>query len=186
MSKILLTDDELVHRIKEGSNPAFEIVFKKYYSELFCFACTYIMNKQQAEDLVQEVFVSVWSNRDKLPKEVKLKYYLYTSVKHRCYDIFRRFNVEDRHKEKLVEALRYSGLDDEYEGCEMGSFGVMSETIAALPERQKNIIEMRYLKGQSYKQIAVDIGVTENTVHTHIKRAYNSLRKMFSFILLGI
>ena len=158
--KIEISDDCLMKQLKLKSYRAFEVVFNRYYAGLYRFALAYLMNRELAEDVVQEVFCSLWTSSLSIPESTHLKSYLYASVKHACLDYFKHLQVIDINQDKLTEALIFSGTI-EYEDNED-----LLEKVKAL----------KVFRDMSYREIAETLNISELTVHTHIKRAYKFIR----------
>ncbi len=160
----------------------FEYLFKQTYNALYGFAYQYVMDKSLAEDIIQETFASLWQVSPELPDETNLRKYLYRSVKNKCLDYFRHLDVEDKHREKLAEALVFSHLS-EYEDDEETKEKI-SQLIDQLPYQQRKILDLRINNDLSYKEIASFMEISEHTVHTHIKRAYKFLRQSLASWML--
>lgn len=172
--KIEISDDCLVKELRRKSYKAFEEVFERYYAGLYRFAAAYLMNRELAEDVVQDVFCSLWASSLSIPDGTCLKNYLYASVKHACLDHFKHLQVMDIHQDKLTEALIFSGTV-EYEDNE-DLLEKVRECLNKLPEQQRRVLELKVFQNMSYREIAETLNISELTVHTHIKRAYKFIR----------
>ncbi len=172
--KVDFPDKLLIKGLKKKSHKTFEIIFNHYYEKLYRLAFAYLMNQDLAEDTVQETFISLWNIADSLPDTIYLKNYLYTSVKHACLDYFKHLQVMDVNKDKLTEALIFSGTA-EYEDNQK-LLERVKLVLAELPEQQRRVVEMKVFDGMSYQTISEILNIKEETVHTHIKRAYKFLR----------
>ena len=186
MSKAGYNDSEIIGGLKVRSHPVFEALFRTYYPPVYRFAYSFLMNRSQAEDILQDVFASLWNNAASLPEGINIRNYIYTSVKHACLDHIKHIRVVDSNQDKLTEALIFSGTV-EYE-----EDPALQEKVAAcldlLPEQQRRILEMKLNGGLSYRDIARQMNISEATVHTHVKRAYATIRKNLPmlYILLRI
>ena len=172
--KIEISDDCLMKQLKLKSYRAFEVVFNRYYAGLYRFALAYLMNRELAEDVVQEVFCSLWTSSLSIPESTHLKSYLYASVKHACLDYFKHLQVLDINQDKLTEALIFSGTI-EYEDNE-DLLEKVQACLDKLPEQQRRVLELKVFRDMSYREIAETLNISELTVHTHIKRAYKFIR----------
>lgn len=179
-----VTDEYLVRGLKDQSHEVFELVFKTYYSSLYRLAYAYLMSKSLAEDMVQDVFVSLWCARASLSVDTSLKSYLYSSVKHGCLDYIKHLQVIDSNKEKLAEALIFSGTV-EYEDSQ-ALLDEVKQCMQRLPEQQRKVLELKVFHKMNYKEIAQEMHISEMSVHTHVKRAYKYLRDSVSFKVLMI
>lgn len=170
----------------------FDILFSEYYERLVLFAESYVGDLKTAEDMVQDVFLSLLS-RDDLSGVEYSRSYLYSCVKNGCVDYLRKLKVVDPLDTKLFDALYYSGDFDMAEQEEL--IRRVEEEIERLPEQRRDVLKMSVYQGLSYPQIAEATGLSVNTIKTHMKKAYQNLRKglydqhlnlILPFILLEI
>ena len=174
VQEVFCSLDCLMKQLKLKSYRAFEVVFNRYYAGLYRFALAYLMNRELAEDVVQEVFCSLWTSSLSIPESTHLKSYLYASVKHACLDYFKHLQVIDINQDKLTEALIFSGTI-EYEDNE-DLLEKVKACLDKLPEQQRRVLELKVFRDMSYREIAETLNISELTVHTHIKRAYKFIR----------
>ncbi|MFV0483911.1 MAG: RNA polymerase sigma factor, partial [Bacteroidales bacterium] len=73
-----IPDEQLVNSLKHGDVHAFNLIFENYSSKLYIFALEYLKSKEEAEELVQEVFTTIWDRRKKLKAELSFKSYIFT------------------------------------------------------------------------------------------------------------
>lgn len=177
-------NEYLVNGLRNQSHEVFEVIFKTYYPSLYRLAYAYLMNKNLAEDTVQDAFVSLWSAASSLPAGTCLKNYLYSSVKHGCLDYIKHLQVIDAHKEKLTEALIFSGTVEYEDNQEL--LEQVRQCMQGLPEQQRNVLELKVFKEMNYREIAQELNISEESVHTYIKRAYKYLRESVPYKILMI
>ncbi len=175
-SRTFLVDGEVV--------TDFEVVFRKFYRQLYLYAYNFVMDEMEAEDIVQETFSVIWERQDRLPEELDVRAYLYTSVKHACLKYFRRLKLTDAYRQKQVEALLVSFADEKEEEDEI--VVAVKRAMEKLTEQQARIVRMHVAKGLTYQEIAAQLGLSDNTVRTHLKRAYKVLRDHLSCFLAGL
>ena len=168
-----------------SSEKEFEEAFRYYYRPLFLFAYGYVMDEEEAENIVQSVFTEMWEKRKRLPENLNLKAYLYSSVKHACLRYFRRLHLLDEYKKRQAEALVLSFADDEVED-DAELVALVQQALSKLSEQQRKIVEMHVMEGKKYLEIAEQLELSENTVRTHLKRAYKILRENLSCLFLDI
>ncbi len=177
MMDVSLDNRDLVRAFKNRSVYAFEYLFKSNYLNMVQFANSFVMNKQLAEDLVQDSFTSLWEIAPTLNEETDLKKYLYTTVKNKCRNYFKHLGVVDSNNLKLTEAIIFSN-SLAYEDNQEIILRV-KKCMEHLSPTQREILERRIFKQQTYKEIAGEMDISELTVHTHIKRAYKYFRENF-------
>lgn len=168
-----------------ASEKEFEEAFRYYYRPLFLFAYGYVMDEEEAENIVQSVFTEMWEKRKILPDNLNLKAYLYSSVKHACLRYFRRLRLLDEYKKRQAEALVLSFADDEVED-DNELVALVQNALSQLSEQQRKIVELHVMEGKKYLEIADLLQLSENTVRTHLKRAYKILRENLSCLFLDI
>lgn len=179
MDKDKLDDDRMGLNSRITSEEEFEEVFRCLYRPLFLFAYGYLMDEDEAENIVQSVFTTMWENRKRLPEQLNLKSYLYSSVKHACLRYFRRLRLLDEYKKRQAEALVLSFADDNVED-DKELVALVQNALSQLSEQQRKIVEMHVMEGKKYLEIAAELELSENTVRTHLKRAYKILRENLS------
>lgn len=170
----------------------FDILFEQYYGRLVLFAESYVGDLKTAEDMVQDVFLSLLSRTDLNNVEYS-RSYLFSCVRNGCVDYLRKLKITDPLDVKLFDAAYYTGDFDMPEQEEL--IRRVEEEIEKLPEQRREVLKMSVYQGMSYPRIAEITGLSVNTVKTHMKKAYQDLRealvqqhlKLFlSFILLKI
>ena len=163
----------------EGINCHDSLVFKElfetYYKQMTRFACYFLFDEEEAQDQVQETFADLWNKAGKLGHITDLKAYLFTQVKNRCLNRIRHLNIVDKNREWIVEAITYAEIPDVEFDKELHSKVV--DLIETLPDQTRNVFKMCVMDGLKYREAAKILGITENTINTHIKRAYKSLRQ---------
>lgn len=161
----------------------FEILYKSLYRRLYLFANHYLMDEQLAEDTVQEVFAQLWHKTSHWKKEdIRLEPYLFRMLKNSCIDYHRRVSIIDRYHKHLSEVQAW--IDYPFESDESEQALRVKEIVSALSEMQQKIIRLSVVDGLKYKEIADRLGIAEGTVHTHIKRAYRTIKKRWSMLIL--
>lgn len=162
----------------------FEVLFKRYYRQLYLYAYGFVMDEMEAEDIVQETFSLIWERQEKLPAQLEILPYLYAAVKHACLKYFRRLKLTDKYRKKQVEALLISFADDVEDEDEI--VVAVKKAMSCLTEQQALIVRMHITDGLTYTEIARQLGLTENTIRTHLKRAYRILRAYLACFFTGI
>lgn len=165
------------------SDSEFEVIFKTHYRSLFLFAYGYVMDEMEADDIVQGVFSLLWEKRKSLPPEEELKPYLYASVKYACLRYFKRLQLTDDYRKRQAEALVLS-FAEEKDDNELTL--LVKKALDSLSDNQRKIVEMHVMKGMKYAEISSALNISENTVRTHLKRAYKILRFYLKDTIPGI
>jgi len=173
------SDSELVEKLRKGNVEAFDAVFKKYGDRLFGFALKYLKSKEEAEELVQDVFLKIWENRGTLKKDTSLKSYLFTISYHDICKFFRKKQLQEKLKEEIgltTDALVNPDEQIDYQS----TLEQIEKLIEQLPAKQKVIFEKSRKEGKSTREIAREMHLTPGTVDNHISAALKFIRRHIS------
>lgn len=172
------TDLSLVRLLQQSDREAFTEIYNRYWERLFYVAGKKIKDLSEAESIVQDLFLDLWHRRETLEIESELSHYLAVAMKYRVINF----------QAKKERAVRY--ISQQPEGAdttteEWLSFnelkGRLEKLVTQLPEKCRLAYHLRE-EGLSQKEIAASMGVSENTVETHIGRALRFLRSGLTHI----
>ncbi|HEX8020956.1 RNA polymerase sigma-70 factor [Mucilaginibacter sp.] len=169
-------DRDLVTLLENGDSTAYEEIFRRYNRVLYGHAYKKLKNKEEAQDLVQDVFATLWLKRAELQIVNNLAGYLYSSVRNRFYNIIAHKDIQA----KYIDSLQHF-LDQPYELTdtlvrEKEFAALIDKEIQTLPPRMRLVFEMSRKRHLSYKEIAEELKISEETVKDQIKKALKFLR----------
>lgn len=169
----------LVAEVRKGRVRAFDKLFDKYSQRLYSFAMSLLKTHEDAEEVVQEVFLRIWQKRKELVETTSFKSFLFTIAKNIIVDHFRKKIKEKNYREFLLERYDYdnSSPDMNIEYKEL--YKILVKTIEKLPERRKQIYKLSRNEGLSHKEIASRLGISINTVENQINLALKIIKKRF-------
>lgn len=169
-------DSELIDNLKNGDVEAFNMVYKKYARKLYAFALKYLKSVEEAEELVQSVFVKLWENQSKLKKETSFQSYLFTIAYNEICNMFRRRKYQQEYaantKITKIEFEDSSETQINYQS----TLQQIEIIIGKLPENQRRAFVKSRLEGRSTKEIASEIGLSPGTVDNYISDALKLIR----------
>jgi RNA polymerase sigma-70 factor (family 1) len=171
-----MTDSELVSLIREGDQNAFAEIFRRYNKLLYAHAYKRLKNKEEARDLVQDVFASLWTKKAVLQINTSLAGYLYSFVRNRFYDIISHKQIASDYLVSLQTFLDQEHIASDYLVREHEFAAIIENEILSLPPRMRLVFEMSRKQHMSHKQIALELGISEQTVTDQIKKALKFLR----------
>jgi RNA polymerase sigma-70 factor, ECF subfamily len=165
-------------RIQQDDRLALNTLFAQYYQKLCTFAYTFVKNSEEAEEIVADVFVTIWKNRHTLTIQTNLKAYLYTSVKNACLAfIKKRYPVLQNIEEVLLDTALFD-VNTPLQALELNEFDeYLHREIDKLPARCKQIFLMSRMEQLSYREIGEVLGIVEKTVENQLVKALSILRK---------
>lgn len=183
------SDLELTTMLKSGDNAAFNEIYRRFQGLLYLYACKIVKNDEEAEDIVQEVFLYLWDKRSIIVFKAGLAVYLYTAVRYKFFNLLDHKKVRTDYKDSLRHFLDHGvTLTDHYIREKELSKLIESE-INALPHKMREIFELSRKHHLSRKEISEKLKLSEKTVKNQINNALKILRKrlgLWAFILLLI
>lgn len=173
-----LSDAELTDLIRSEDRHAFTEIYNRYWKKLFTTAANKIDDLQEAEDIVQQIFITIWNRRTQLEIKTTLGAYLAVSVKYRVFkSIDKTSKRQDFSDEAANAALLEIADDATRQWLEFQEVSAKLEVlIAALPEKCRLVFKLSREKGLTQKQIAKELSISENTVEAHMGKAIRSLK----------
>ena len=162
-------------RIKDGDERAFERVFRAFYRPLCDYAVTLLGSEEDAEDVVQDLFTRVWADRQGMEVQESVKSYLFTAVRFGALNVLKRRAVEQKHSASLAEFIEDLQRQD-YSEEETRRVESIKEVLQTLPAQCRTVFTMSCLEGKKYSEIAAKLGITVNTVKSHVAKAYRDIR----------
>ncbi|MBB5440067.1 RNA polymerase sigma-70 factor (ECF subfamily) [Pedobacter sp. AK017] len=169
------TDLELTALLKAKDRAAFEETFIRYEPLLLNFTYKKINNRDEAKDILQDIFVQLWNNLDGLNIS-SLSSYLYTAALNKIRDRYKHQVIHDEHIGKLQQLIDGAAAGADYLIREKDITLLIEKEIAALPEKMREVFLLRKNAFLSNKEIAEKLGIAEQTVETHMKRALKTLK----------
>ncbi|MFA6593079.1 MAG: RNA polymerase sigma-70 factor [Bacteroidales bacterium] len=172
--------DSLIEKFSRGDKNAFAWIYEHYASKMLVFACGLLHNSQQAEDVVHNVFVKLWENRESAVRYDSLDRWLFTSVRNAVFDVFKHNEVVMRNAREM---LNYSDLyeNDNDNTVSLNELcAVIEKAIASLPPQRQKIFCLSKLSGCTNSRIAEMLGLSVNTVNNHIYAAVKEIRRLVS------
>jgi RNA polymerase sigma-70 factor (ECF subfamily) len=167
--------------LEKGGKYAFETLFRLYYSKLVHIARGYLVYQQEAENIVQNVFLKIWENKECLGEVSNINSYLYTMTKNLCLDQLKHEKVKRNYLDnsyRIKSEIQYKFIQDEAASLllENELEDKIVQSIELLPEKCKNIFKKSRLEGLKHSEIAAELGVSHRTVDNHIANALRHMR----------
>lgn len=176
-----------LQQLSTGVDAAYKQLFDRYYGLLAMFAYKYLEDRQAAEDVIHDVLLHLYQNKEKFTSIVVLKSYLYNAVRNRCLNILQHRKIVKDYALNVTEQRAQERGD--YTMLEIEVYDQLRDAIDALPVPQCIIYDLT-LQGYDNKEIAEKLGITEDSVKAHKKRGKKLLRErlenlMFWAIILS-
>lgn len=178
------TDNELTTLIHDGDEPAFAELYNRYWLELYDVAYKRLRNKEQVEDIIQDVFVKLWIRRAELQIE-NPQAYLHTAVRFRVFNYVERDAVHQSFFEPFdAMAQSPSGADERV--LEKELLDLVQAYIESLPAKRKQIFLMHIKENLSTKEIAERLNISQKTVQNQLGTTMQDLHNRIAPIIIAI
>lgn len=171
------TDEELCLQIVESSQPAFRVLYERYNNAIFCYALKLCGSREMALDVVQEVFLKVWVKQKTLNPSLSIKAYLFKCARNLILDHLKKavydeqfrlnfLNSYEHDPAPVVNALYSKQLEE-----------IRMDAIGQLPGQRQLIYKLSKVEGLTNQEIAVQLGLSINTVKDQLSKASRFIRQ---------
>lgn len=176
-----------IEKLNKQETEAFHTLYKRYYKALVCYAMRWIGSQEPAEDLVQDLFSSIWENRMTFLSITAFQSYLYNSVRNASLNYLKHQDIEAAYAQQVQENSTQAEAEEEEEDYfEEELYRQLFLLVDQLPVRCREVF-LLYMKGKKNEEIATALQISTETVKTQKKRAMQFLRKnmgAYSFLLI--
>ena len=177
------TEKDVLELLKRGDEEAIRYIFDVYYEKLCLYAEGIIRNHKDAEDIVEDLFVSVWTRAKTNPINTSINNYLYKSTYHNCLKYLNKLKAEKRN----TEPLSYTLKDLEIINPSVSGYPILNlmaeeiekkagDILESLPEQCRKIYMLNRFENLTYPEIASRLKITVGTVKTQMSRAFQRFR----------
>jgi len=184
-------NDVLIESLKNGDERAYTFLIDSYHHKLCVYANSLVKNIYSAEDIVQNVFIKVWEQRERLKSDHAIKSFLYKLVYNEFIDLYRKNQSLFSLEKSYYDALNSIVLEDDSESLQR-VINVVNKEIQSLPPKCKEVFILSKKEGLTNIEIAEHLDISIKTVEAQITKAFSILRssleekiKTFLFLLFG-
>jgi RNA polymerase sigma-70 factor (ECF subfamily) len=163
------SNTELIKLLKKGDIAAFDAIYNKYCHKLHQFVFMYLKQEEDAEEVVQEVFIKIWESREKVDVYLSFESFLFTIAYNSTMSLLRKRVSETKSREylkslqkieteeKVIDEIQYNELNNKVQSL-----------LEQLSPRQSEIYLLSREEGLSHKEIAIKLNISESTVNNHL------------------
>jgi len=184
--KITKSNKDLLLAMKEGDMVAFYHIYERYCKRLYGFVLRFIKQEQDAEEIVQEVFIKIWESREKIDVYSSFESYIFTIAYNTTITLFRKRTKEKKyleHLRSLQQVEKPPDLTDEIHFNELND--QVQTLLNELTPRQKEIFQLSREKRLSHEEIAKKLDITVNTVKKHMSNTLAFLKSHLNTNLIA-
>jgi RNA polymerase sigma-70 factor, ECF subfamily len=183
-----LTEQELTQALASGDIKAFEMYFKAYYQPLCNYAYTFLQDREESEEIVQSIFVSVWEKRSSIHVRTSAKSYMYAMVRNACLNVIKHEKIKQKYAGEEL-ALASPGYESVSQTISSGELeGKIQQAMQKLPEQCRLVFKLSRFEELKYSEIAEQLDISIKTVENHMGKALKimreQLREFLPFLLI--
>ena len=177
MYTITSNEKDLVKLLTEGDEVAFEKLYRLYGERLLAYLIKLLKSEDIACEVLQEVFIKVWHNRQHIDVKQSFRPYLFRIAENCAYDFFRKVARDKKLQEELIRnaCKDYSPVEDDLLTKEKSY--LLQEAIDALPPKRREVFQLVKIEQRSYEEVSHMLHVSVSTVNDHIVKATKSIRE---------
>lgn len=170
--------EKLLLLISQGNEKAFAALFESYRNRVFAVALRYLHSNEEAEEIVQDVFLQIWKSQADLKGVLNIEAFLYTISRNRIFNSLKQKARLSLKQEKMFESEkdRFDGIVIDNTLIDKQNSLSLKQAIERLPPQQKKIFKLSREEGLSYKKIGEVLNISPLTVKKHMAQALKTLR----------
>lgn len=173
----LYTERELVEKVAGGNEAAYKELFTRYWDQIYSTALMFTKSPEMSEDMAQEVFARIWVKREQLKEVIRFDAFLFITARNLIFDQLRQKVFTYEYGLYLTEYFKDPALSpcDSIELKEMEK--IIRQGIDLLTPQQQTAFCLSRFQGLKHEEIAMQMGISKESVKSHIVRAISRLRK---------
>jgi len=172
-------DRIMIKKLKEGDVLSFDRIYEMYHKRVYYFALSYLKNREEAEEIVQEVFLNLWRSREQIKEYYVFSRYIFKISFNAIHKSFRKQSSDRKHMENIIKDIV---LEDDSTNIDLEYNNLMEladRYIEKLPPKQKSVFLMSITENLTNQDIAQKLKISRKTVDNHLSNARAFLKKSF-------
>ena len=178
-----LEDHELFDLVKSEDDAAFKEIYKRYFNVLYVHAYKRLQDKEEAQDVIQEVFTVLWDKREHIFLTGSLLAYLFTAVRNKIFNNLAHKKYESSYIQSLQHFINKGVCQTDYLVRENQLQALIEKEIAALPAKMQEVFSLSRTGHFTHKEIATELNLSEQTVKKQVNNALRILRTKLGMVL---
>lgn len=167
-------ESDLIRLLGGGQESAFEELYSIYSNRLLGFLIRLVKSEDVAAELLQEIFIKVWNNRQNTDPQQSFRSYLFRIAENCVYDFFRKAARDKKLRSALINSVcEYSHFEESFLNKENEQ--LLQEAINSLPPKRRQVFQMVKMEDRSYEEVSKLLNISTSTINDHIVKATKSV-----------
>lgn len=174
---------DIIEQFKAGEPAAFRMVYNETSEKIMTYCMRYVLSTENAEELVNDIYVRLWTNREHIDPEIGIIGFLYTTAKFETFSYLKKLAADEKRRTDLKDYYTYHQqvlYQQDKQVDAVHDLKALKEIISTFPPQRRKIFEYCKFDGLSYAEAAELLGVTKETVKTHLGIAMKDLSRLAS------
>lgn len=177
----LNNENDLLLLVAKGDQKAFRVLFDNYWDNVYSVALALTKSTVLSEEIVQDVFIKIWSKREQLLSVEKFDSFLFIIARNHIYNQLRKKTLEQPFVEHLEQYFLECSALPEQQMLLKETQQLINKAVEQLPNQQRSVFELSRNNGLNYSQIAEKLGISKFTVKTHMTKALQAIRQYLNY-----
>lgn len=174
---------EVLTALRQGDHGAFREVYLHYATPVRDFLTLLTRSADQAEEITQEIFITLWEKRERIDPDKSIKGYLYTIARNSALKLFEQQKVRSRYAASPANRPDDESASDQILIAEETEL-LIEIAVSRMPDQRRRVFELSRKEGLKSTEIAERLGISRHTVDNHLATAKKELRQLISLFLL--
>lgn len=168
-------DENTLRKVTQGDEAAFAELYNYYKAPALRFSVSLLKDEEEAENMIQDVFVKIWIKREQIKPDHNFSSYLFTCLRNMAFDYFKKVEKSEQLRKHFMDGMMLAG-DEEKEEKER-RISLVQSAVESLSLKRKLILKLNIEEGKSYQEIAEFLRISKNTVKNQLVKAKQILRE---------
>jgi len=176
----------ILQQIKNRNKDVFETFFNTHYEAYVNYANGYLFDKAASEDIVQDAFVYLWENAERLTITSSLKGYVYSMIRNKSLNYLKTIKITDSYHllEFNIGLITEHVFEENSDKNKAIVYKHLLDSLETLPEKMQQVVKLKFLHNYKYAEIAKEMNISVNTVKTQLKRAKLKIAESITILLI--
>ena len=169
----------LLRKLQQGDAEAFITLYNQYYPSLYTYILHFVNVPEFAEDALQEVFIKIWEIRERINPALSFSGYLYRITRNHVFKLLKKITADEALRLQVMQQLQQQTSDPDTRLLWKQYEALLHEAIRQLPPQRQKVFRLCREESKSYEEVAMELGISRNTVKEHMVLAVKSIKFFF-------